>query len=117
MKNKRFQIINAGNHSFAYLLIVIVDIDNETLHSIVKSCADDTRATKSIKSIADVQKLQSDLQLICDWTVSSNMELNDIKLELLWYGLNKIVKSVTECYTPRGKIIATKNSVKQISYL
>ena len=43
-------------------LIMIGDIDKEIVNSIVKSFADDTRATKSIKSVADVQMLQSDLQ-------------------------------------------------------
>ena len=45
-------------------LIMIGDINNEVKYSIVKSFADDTRATKSIASIDDVQRFQSDLQLI-----------------------------------------------------
>ena len=98
-------------------LIMIGDIDNETIHSIVKSFADDTRATKSINSMDDVQKLQSDLQLIYYWTVSNNMELNDIKFELLRYGLNQTIKDVTEYYTPQGKTITTKNTVKDLGVL
>ena len=65
-------------------LILIGDIDKDVLHSIVKSFADDTRATKLIKTIEDVIRLQEDLQRIYKWTIT--WKLNDVKFELLLYG-------------------------------
>ena len=75
---------------FTNLFIKIYDLYDHTLqivgHSIVKSFADDTRATKLIKTIEDVIRLQEDLQHIYKWTHDNNMKLNDVKFELLRYG-------------------------------
>ena len=75
-------------------LLLIRDIDQDVLYSIVMSFADDTRATKSVKSINDIEKLQSDLQRIYKWTDDNNMELNDIKFELLRYGPNQPITRI-----------------------
>ena len=98
-------------------LIMIGDINNEVKHSIVKSFADDTRATKSIASLDDVQRFQSDLQVIYSWTASNNKELNDVKFELLRYGPNESIKSNTEYLTPQGNTITTKEVVKDLGVL
>ena len=45
------------------------------------------------------------------------MEFNDIKFELLRYGLNQIIKDVTEYYTPQVRTITTKNTVKDLGVL
>ena len=65
----------------------------------------------------DVRKLQFDLQLIYEWTVFNNMELNDIKFEVLRYGLDEYIKIHTEYTTPTGKTITTKDSVKDLGVL
>jgi hypothetical protein len=95
-------------------LILIGDINNEVIHSIIKSFADDTRATKSIKYTDDVAKLQNDLQIIYEWTIRNNMELNDIKFEALQYGKNEEIKSTSKYTTPTGKTIDTKEYVKDL---
>jgi hypothetical protein len=64
-------------------LILISDIDADVIDSIVKSFADDTRATKGVWSVDDAAKLQEDLQRIYEWTEDNNMQLNDVKFELL----------------------------------
>ena len=95
-------------------LLLIRDIDHDVLYSIVMSFADDTRATKSVKSINDIAKLQSDLQQIYQWTDDNNMELNDIKFELLRYGQNQLIKEQSSYTTPTGKVIETKETVKDL---
>ena len=69
-------------------LILIGDIDKDIHHCFVKSFADDTRATKSIKDAEDVKVLQQELEIIYKWTIDNNMKLNDMKFELLHYGSN-----------------------------
>ena len=64
-------------------LVLIGDIDVDIINSIVKSFADDTRATKSVKSLEDVASLQNDLETIYRWTSTNNVELNDVKFEAL----------------------------------
>ena len=78
-------------------LILISDIDENTLHSLIASFADDTRATKGIISENDAADLQEDLFHIYQWSVTNNMEFNDLKFELLRYGINLELKSST-CY-------------------
>ena len=51
----------------------------EVAEAIIKSFADDTQATKSIRDITDVESLQSDLAHIYNWSEANNMDLNDKK--------------------------------------
>ena len=76
-------------------LILIGDIDKDILNSFVKSFADDTRASKQVKTVEDVALLQLDLEKIYKWTDDNNMKLNDVKFELLRYGTNQIIKDRT----------------------
>ena len=73
-------------------LVLIGDIDENVIHCLVKSFADDTRAAKSIKNAEDVKILQQELQILYQWTIANNMKLNDAKFELLRYGLNAQIK-------------------------
>ena len=86
--------------------ILIGDIDEEVLESIVKSFADDTRATKAIKTLQDTSLLQNDLNAIYKWTDDNNMSLNDVKFEVLQYGKNQKnqLKNQTTYETPSGII-------------
>ena len=95
-------------------LILLGDIDNDVLHSFVKSFADDTRVTKSVRSREDAQLLQNDLDKIYEWTTNNNMELNDLKFELLRYGRNQNLKDETFYTSPSGKVITTKDVVKDL---
>ena len=42
------------------------------------------------------------------------MELNDIKFELLRYGPNQLIKQESSYTTPTGKVIETKETVKDL---
>ena len=97
-------------------LFLIGDIDSEVLHAVIKSFADDTRATKGIKSLEDVQRLQADLDKIYKWSKDNSMELNDLKFELLRYGLNLLLKN-SGYTTPNGDVIATKTEVKDLGVI
>ena len=95
-------------------LILIGDIDDDVAEAIVKSFADDTRATKSVSSIQDTITLQQDLNKIYKWSDIANMVLNDIKFELLRYGINNELKEATSYKTPSGATIKEKNVVKDL---
>ena len=85
-------------------LIHIADINERILYSTVRSFADDTRVTKSIKSDADCACLQTDLNSIYEWSVTNNMTFNGDKFELLRYVVSG--EPVEFCYkTPNGSTI------------
>ena len=97
-------------------LILIGDIDADTENASIKSFADDTRATKAMKTILDAILLQMDLDKIYDWTRNSNMMLNDVKFELLRYGPDPALKESIYT-TPTGEPITTKNEVKDLGVI
>ncbi|XP_066933083.1 uncharacterized protein [Clytia hemisphaerica] len=98
-------------------LILIGDIDKEVVHSFLKSFADDTRATKEVKTLEDAVLLQKDLDRIYKWTDDNNMKLNDIKFELLRYGKNHEIKTQTSYTSPSGVEIENKDVVKDLGIL
>ena len=73
-------------------LILIGDIDDNVQHSSTRSFADDTRLIKAIIDAIDGLLLQNDLQSIYQWSLTNNMEFNDVKFELLRYGANEALK-------------------------
>ena len=98
-------------------LVLIGDIDKEVVHSLVKSFADDTRATKEVKTLEDAVLLQNDLEKIYKWTDDNNMKLNDVKFELLRYGKNQEIKTQTSYTSPSGVEIESKDVVKDLGIL
>ena len=98
-------------------LILIGDIDEKVLYCILKSFADDTRATKSIKNTTDVEILQKELEKVYDWTEENNMKLNDTKFELLRYGPDEEIKNQTHYKFPSGENIERKKFVKDLGVL
>ena len=54
-------------------LVLIGDIDDGVLYSLIASFADDTRATKGIRTELDAAELQNDLFRIYDWSQKNNM--------------------------------------------
>ena len=92
-------------------------IDKDIFNSFVKSFADDTRASKQVKTVEDVALLQLDLEKIYKWTDDNNMKLNDVKFELLRYGTNQIIKDQTNYTSQSGNIIASKDVVKDLGIL
>ena len=98
-------------------LILISDIDAEVVDAIVKSFADDTRATREVRSEGDVRSLQETLQKLYDWSDQNNMLLNDGKFEAIRYGLNEILKAISQYTAPSGKVIEVKKTIKDLGVL
>ena len=76
-------------------LIHITDINYEIADSTVSCFADDTRILPGIKDEEDTQMLQNDLHKQYKWAGANNMKLNANKFELLRYGKEQEIKSVT----------------------
>ena len=66
-------------------LIYISDINEGLSHTRASSFADDTRIIKNVKSAADCQLLQNDLEKVIEWAEENNMAFNTGKFELLRY--------------------------------
>ena len=95
-------------------LILMADIDMKVYHSLLKSFADDTRVLKGVLDINDVSKLQSDLNNIYEWADKNNMEFNDLKFEVLRYGRDEALKTLTNYLSSTGTVIDQKNSVRDL---
>ena len=95
-------------------LILISDIDENTLHSKIASFADDTRATNGIKCENDAVNLQEDLFHIYQWSVTNNMQFNDLKFELLRYGKDQELKLSTSYISPSFNMIEEKINLKDL---
>ena len=95
-------------------LILISDIDENTLHSLIASFADDTRVTKGISHENDAVDLQEDLFHVYQWSTTNNMEFNDLKFELLRYGINPELKLSTSYVSPSFNLIEEKETVKDL---
>jgi hypothetical protein len=95
-------------------LILLGDIDQEVLYSLVSSFADDSRITKGVSCQADVDNLQRDLESIYNWTNENNMALNDDKFECLRYGPDKELKQQSSYQSNAGTDIEVKENVKDL---
>ena len=95
-------------------LILIADIDESILHAFLASFADDTRATKGIKTEQDAADLQNDLFSIYQWSADNNMKFNSLKFELIRYGKNKDLKEHTSYVAPDWNLIEEKLDVKDL---
>ena len=95
-------------------LVLIGDIDDAVLHSLIASFADDTRATKGIKTELDAAELQNDLFRIYDWSQKNNMQFNSLKFELMRYGNNNELKESTTYITPNWELIESTPTVKDL---
>ena len=98
-------------------LIMIHDIDKDVIHSALSSFADDTRIMKGVSNIADIRKLQADLNAIYKWTTCNNMQLNGLKFEQLKYGKNDDLKKQSIYLTDTGLNISEKKSVKDLGVI
>jgi len=95
-------------------LVLIGDIDEHVLHSIVASFADDTRVTNGIKSDQDAAHLQNDLFQIYGWSQRNNMTFNSVKFELMRYGKDDQLKETSNYVTPEWEQIETKEAIKDL---
>ena len=100
-------------------IIYINDMKSCSVHSSLRSFADDTRLVQKIESLSDVSLLQSDLDRVVEWSVSNNMQLNQDKFELMQHNVPNYNKKLLlelpfvlyeQCYTtPSGTILAPEN--------
>ena len=86
-------------------LIYISDIGDNITNSTLSSYADDSKASKEIKSIDDGEKLQADVNKLYNWTSGNLMEFNSSKFEVLRIGRNKNLKEEITYKTPEGDTI------------
>ena len=98
-------------------LILLGDIDANVKASKVRSFADDTRAMNGIQNLCHASQLQNDLDSIYNWTETNNMELNEVKFELLRYGKIETLKENTAYLSPTNSVIAEKLTVKDLGVL
>ena len=99
-------------------LIMINDIDENISQSIISIFADDTRLTKVIKKEEDLEKFQEDLDKIYKWAEENNMAFNGTKFELLRYGHDEELKTVTNYLTPEANdIIDVKEALRDLGII
>ena len=95
-------------------LIMIKDIDSNTMSSFVSSFADDTRVMAGIDSIHDVQNMQTDLDVIYQWARNNNAVFNADKFECLRYGGNQELISSTHYLSNSATPITSCTSVRDL---
>ena len=74
-------------------LIIIQSLDDLQLNSIIASFADDTKVSKRINNLEDVEDLQSDLDKLYEWETENNMLFNISKFKWLQLGKNTDLKN------------------------
>ena len=95
-------------------LIMIRDIDAGISSSSVASFADDTRVLIGASSTDDVNKLQSDLNIIYQWAGENNATFNTGKFQCLRYGFNQELKDSTTYCSVTGSPINSQTSVRDL---
>ena len=98
-------------------LIMINDLSDSVVESMVSLFADDTRVTKIIKNHDDVQKLQDDLNRVYKWQEDNNMVFNSKKFELLRYGRNKTFKNSNYTKPDKNDKIEVKHVVRDLGVM
>ena len=99
-------------------LIMINDIDENITESMISIFADDTRLTKVINQEADFEKFQEDLEKLYNWAETNNMAFNGTKFELLRYGFNEELKTLSNYLTPNAEnIIEIKDVLRDLGVI
>lgn len=81
-----------GDHISPLLfLLYINDISSSLKHTNILLFADDAKLYKTIYSVSDALKLQSDLDAFCDWCTNNGMELNINKCSIISFSQKKTI--------------------------
>ena len=72
---------------------------------------------RRIKTEADVNDLQADLNAIYQWAVNNNMQFNSDKFECLRYGRNKDILASTHYSSNSGLAIIVQQSVRDLGVI
>ena len=96
-------------------LILMYDIDAGIINdSILRSFADDTRATREVSNVKDCSLVQEDLLQIYDWAETNNMQFNSLKFEVMRYGTDEVLKLCTSYLSSSGSVIDMKDHIKDL---
>ena len=100
-------------------LVLILDIAAKVSEGTkVSSFADDTRASRGMRSSSDPIQLQKDLDTIYKWASDVNMEFNGDKFECIRYwpdqDIGAVFKEEFKYRNEDGKIIEEKNDLKDL---
>ena len=103
-------------------LIYINDLSKCINHSIISHFADDTRVSKAITGITDVELLQEDLMQTISWSEKNKMVLHTDKFELLCHTIRKnnalqalpFTSQFFEYTTPDGITISQSELVRDL---
>jgi ribonuclease P/MRP protein subunit RPP40 len=95
-------------------LVLLSDIDSNIASTFLASFADDTRIWKGISGVTDASALQRDLEVVYQWAEDNNMSFNNLKFEILRFGLDSTLKTTTSYTSPSGNIIDTKEHVRDL---
>merc|ERR1711867_354501 len=99
-----------------FFIIMISDIDDNILGSIVRLFADDTKVSAKIRNEGDTEILQRDLDEIYRWADENHMEFNENKFEMMSHGNNGI-NEPGKYKTKSGKEIKPSKTVKDLGVL
>ena len=97
-------------------LIMIGDIDQELIETIIRTFADDTKVIQEISSADDQVRLQNSLNKIYEWAAKNNMTFNDTKFNVVRYGGNEDLMQ-NKYYTPSGGDIKEETTVRDLGVL
>ena len=100
-------------------LILILDIaDKVSNETRVASFADDTRASRGMKTSLDAKELQNDIETIYKWASEVNMEFNGDKFECIRYWPNEDLGAVFRqefiYQNEEGETIEEKEHIKDL---
>ena len=99
-------------------LIMINDIDENISESMISIFADDTRLTKVINKEEDLEEFQDDLEKLYKWAEENNMAFNGTKFELLRYGYNEELKTLSNYLTPEAEnVIDVKDVLRDLGVI
>lgn len=98
-------------------LIMISDIDENIINSIIKTFADDTKVLQKVCSAEDGKKLQDSLEIIYAWARKNNMKFNSTKFNLLRYGPDNELQQSISYKNPDGEEIVATDHTKDLGIL
>ena len=92
-------------------LIFVGDIDRELKHAQASSFADDTRVVLKVSNDSDHANLQSDLEVLYEWSSENNMMFNGGKFQHLRYGPHQDGRAYL---TPVGEEIVMSTEIRDL---
>ena len=98
-------------------LVMMTDIDDDIVHAVLKSFADDTRVSNSISNLNDMTNLQNDANTIYAWANNNNLEFNDLKFELIQYGADDDLKCSANYLSSSNNPIEPSTSVRDLGVI